>query len=165
MNATGRQPGCARSDFADAASVGETTPAKHAVKPFSLRAPKIREIDLQGQIVDYLLAEQARGRIVWFARCNSGSVMSLYKGRRSFTRFYALYLRNTKPAYKGMADVHGMLLNGRYFALEIKRPGEKATAEQRAFLDAVRAGGGIAAVVTGFEEVALALGEIKCRYI
>jgi hypothetical protein len=112
------------------------------------------EADVQAQIVDYLRAQQARGRIVWFARCNGGSVLSLHKGRRSFTRFYALYLRGAEPAHKGMADLHGMLPDGRYFALEVKRPGECATPEQRAFLAVVRAGGGLAEVVHGFEEVA-----------
>ena len=126
---------------------------------FRLSAPRALESDIQTQIVDYLRAQQARGRIVWFARCNGGSVLSMHKGRRSFTRFYALYLRGAEPAHKGMADLHGMLPGGRYFALEIKRPGEKATPEQQSFLAAVRAGGGIAAVVCGFEEVTRVLWE------
>ena len=135
---------------------------KTAPKPFRLAAPIPRESDIQTQIVDYLRAQQARGRIVWFARCNGGSVLSMHKGRRSFTRFYALYLRGAEPAHKGMADLHGMLPDGRYFALEIKRPGEKATPEQQAFLAAVQAGGGIAAVVRGFEEVANVLITQSC---
>ena len=126
---------------------------------FRLSAPRALEADVQAQIVDYLRAQQARGRIVWFARCNGGSVLSMHKGRRRFTRFYALYLRGAEPAHKGMADLHGMLPDGRYFALEIKRPGEKATPEQQAFLAVVRAGGGIAAVVRGFEEVTRVLWE------
>ena len=126
---------------------------------FRLSAPRALESDIQTQIVDYLRAQQARGRIVWFARCNGGSVLSMHKGRRSFTRFYALYLRGAEPAHKGMADLHGMLPDGRYFALEVKRPGERATPEQQAFLAAVQAGGGLAEVVHGFEEVANVLWE------
>ncbi len=126
---------------------------------FRLSAPRALEADVQAQIVDYLRAQQARGRIVWFARCNGGSVLSLHKGRRRFTRFYQLYLRGAEPAHKGMADLHGMLPDGRYFALEVKRPGETATPEQQAFLAAVRAGGGLAEVVHGFEEVANVLWE------
>ncbi len=142
---------------ADGGKVGSAP--KTAPKPFRLAAPIPRESDIQTQIVDYLRAQQARGRIVWFARCNGGSVLSMHKGRRSFTRFYALYLRGAEPAHKGMADLHGMLPDGRYFALEVKRPGEKATPEQQAFLAVVRAGGGIAAVVRGFEEVTRVLWE------
>lgn len=129
---------------------------------FRLSAPRALESDIQTQIVDYLRAQQARGRIVWFARCNGGSVLSMHKGRRSFTRFYALYLRGAEPAHKGMADLHGMLPGGRYFALEVKRPGEKPTPEQLAFLAAVRENGGIAAVVHSFDEVANVLITQSC---
>lgn len=139
-------------DGGKARSVPKTAP-----KPFRLAAPRPKEADVQAQIVDYLRAQQARGRIVWFARCNGGSVLSVHKGRRSFTKFYALYLRNAEPAHRGMADLHGMLPDGRYFALEVKRPDERATPEQQSFLAAVRAGGGVAAVVCGFDEVARVL--------
>ncbi len=136
------------------AGLPKAVPApKTPQKPFKLASRRPKESEVQTQIVDYLRAQQARGRIVWFARCNGGSVLSMHKGRRSFTRFYALYLRGAEPAHKGMADLHGMLPDGRYFALEVKRPGEKATPEQQAFLAAVQAGGGIAAVVRGFEGV------------
>lgn len=127
--------------------------------PFKLKAPTPSEQDLLGEIVALLRLEQTKGRIAWFARCNGGAVRSSYKGRVSFTRFYQLYLYGAEPSHKGMADLHGMLSDGRYFALEVKRAGEKATDEQSRFLDAVRAGGGIAAVVRGFEDAARALGE------
>lgn len=141
-------------DLAGGDGVKAGAAAKTAQRPFRLSAPRPKEADLQAQIVDYLRAQQTRGRIVWFARCNGGAVHSVRQGRRSYTRFYALYLRGAEPASRGMADLHGMLLDGRYFALEVKRPGERATPEQQTFLAAVRAGGGIAAVVRGFEEVA-----------
>ena len=136
---------------------------KTAPKPFRLAAPIPRESALQAQIVDYLRAQQARGRIVWFARCNGGAVQSVRQGRKSFTRFYALYLRGAEPAHKGMADLHGMLPGGRYFALEVKRPGGKPTPEQLAFLAAVRENGGIAAVVHSFDEVANMLITQSCK--
>ena len=142
------------SDFAGGEGVKAGAATKTAQRPFRLAAPMPKESDLQAQIVDYLRAQQARGRIVWFARCNGGTVLSVRQGRRSYTRFYALYLRGAEPASKGMADLHGMFPDGRYFALEVKRPGEKPTPEQLAFLAAVRENGGIAAVVHGFEDVA-----------
>lgn len=121
-------------------------------QPFRLSAPVARERDVQAQVVDYLRYEQARGRIVWFARCNGGSAFAGAGKSRRYIRFYQLYLPGKTPAAKGMADVHGMLADGRYFALEVKRHGESATEEQIAFLDAVRAGGGIAAVVCSFRD-------------
>ncbi len=46
-----------------------------------------------------------------------------------------------------------MLPGGRYFALEVKQPGEKPTPEQLLFLAMVANDGGIAGVVYGFEDV------------
>ena len=126
-----------------------------SAKPFKLTAPRALESDRQAQIIDWLRIEQAQGRVSWFCRVNGGAVMA---GKR-FVRFYSLHLKGIAPASKGYADIHGMLPGGRYFALEVKQPGERATPEQRAFLDAVAMGGGIAAVVYGFEDVEKVLRE------
>lgn len=132
-----------------------------STKPFRLQAPQPSEQDLLGQIVDYLRCQQARGRVVWFARLNSGSAIAESGKTRRFVRFYWLYLRRKEPMGKGRADLEGQLANGRYFALEVKKPGEKPTAVQAAFLDAVRGGGGIAGVVHGYADVSgLLFGEI-----
>ena len=103
-----------------------------SAKPFKLTAPRALESDRQAQIIDWLRIEQAQGRVSWFCRVNGGAVMA---GKR-FVRFYSLHLKGIAPASKGYADIHGMLPGGRYFALEVKQPGERATPEQRAFLDA-----------------------------
>lgn len=118
--------------------------------PFRLKAPDPSEQDLLGQIVDLLRWRQAQGRVAWFARVNGGG-MKDRTGR--WLRFYRLYLPNLQPASKGMADLHGMLTGGRYFALEVKKPGEKPSPEQDAFLESVRSAGGIAAVVYGVAEI------------
>lgn len=118
------------------------------MKPFKLKHLEPKESDLQGQIVDYLRAEQARKRIVWFCRVNGG----LARYGKSTVANYRLWLFGAEPLRKGYADLHGMLPGGRYFALEVKRPGEKATPEQLAFLDAVRSGGGIAAAVRSWQD-------------
>lgn len=118
-------------------------------KPFTLAAPRGKESDRQSQIMDWLAVEQAAGRVSWFCRTNGGAVMA---GKR-FIRFYSLHLKGIAPASKGYADIHGMLPGGRYFALEVKQPGEKATKEQKVFLATVIADGGIAEVVYGFEDV------------
>lgn len=59
---------------------------------------------------------------------------------------------------KGMADVIACLPpHGRYAAFEIKRPGEKPTLEQRAFLREVARAGGLGAVVYSVTDVENAL--------
>lgn len=123
--------------------------------PFKLKAPRVLESDRQSQIIDWLRVEQAAGRVSWFCRTNGGAVMA---GNR-FVRFYSLHLKGIAPASKGYADIHGMLPGGQYFALEVKQPGEKATVEQKVFLDTVAMDGGIAAVVYGFEDVEKVLRE------
>ena len=117
---------------------------------FRLKSPDPMESELQSAIIHYLRNEQLRGRVVWFARNNGGGTFDR-TGR--WLWFYRLFLPGSKPASKGMSDIHGMLKNGRYFALECKRAGEKATESQQYFLAAVRAGGGIASVVRGYEDV------------
>ena len=110
---------------------------------------KLTEQDIQGQIIDYLRIEQARGRVVWFERSNGGG-MKDKTGR--LVLFYWLYLRGKIPRSKGKSDLSGMLAGGRFFALEVKRRDEKPTKEQLDYLAAVRDGGGIAAVVRSFSD-------------
>ena len=110
-----------------------------APKAFRLKSPTPMESELQATIIDYLRAEQARGRVVWFARNNGGGTFDR-TGR--WLWFYRLFLPGLKPASKSLSDIHGMLQGGRYFALECKRAGENATASQQSFLAVVRSGGG-----------------------
>lgn len=118
-------------------------------KSFKLAAPRALESDRQSQIIDWLRMEQARGRVAWFCRVNGGGV----KTPTQFIRFYVLYLLGFQKRSKGYPDLHGMLTGGRYFALEVKQPGETATPEQAEFITVVAQAGGIAGVVTGFEDV------------
>ena len=120
---------------------------------FRLQAPTASESDLQGQILDYLAHEQARGRVAWYCRVNGGGTR--FTG--SWIWFYRLHLAGRKPVSKGKADIEGMLAGGLYFALEVKKPGEVATPEQGAFLSAVAAAGGIAATVYHFNDAKAAL--------
>ena len=129
-------------------------------RPFRLTALKPRESDLQRQIMDYLAVEQARKRVIWYCRVNGGAVK---KGLR-WIKFYVLYLLGKRPISKGKSDIEGMLPGGKYFALEVKQPGEKAMPEQLDFLEAVRDGGGIAAVVFSFNDVKSVLfGELDWK--
>lgn len=124
-------------------------------KPFRLTAPKALESALQAQILDYLAMEQARGRVVWYARVNGG----LARYGKFLVRNYVLHLFGLPAMSKGYSDLHGMVKGGRYFALEVKQPGENPTDEQAQFLSAVKAGGGIAAVVCSYADVKRVLFE------
>lgn len=117
-------------------------------RPFKLTAPRVLESDRQRQIIDWLRFQQNSGKVVWFCRVNGGGV----KTDRRFIRFYSLYMPMKDQASRGYPDIHGMLSGGRYFAMEVKQPGEKATPEQREFIKLVIEGGGIAGVVYGYED-------------
>jgi len=122
---------------------------------FKLTAPRILESDRQTQILEWLRVEQAAGRVAWFCRVNGGGV----KKATQLIRFYALYLPGTEKRSRGYPDIHGMLPGGRYFALEVKQPGEKPTPEQSGFIQTIRAAGGIAAVVYSYLDAKAALEE------
>lgn len=52
----------------------------------------------------------------------------------------------------GLLDVVGMLVGGRYFEIEAKRPGEKPDPRQEKRIEFIRAGGGISGYFTSIEE-------------
>lgn len=137
------------------------------LRAFKLSAPQPLESDFQRQIVDYLRYEQARGRIGPFCRLNGGKAR--LKG--FWVSFYRLFVPGCKEATTGYADLHGIYGRrsgspGRYFALEVKQPGEVATPAQRAYLAAVREDGGVAATVWSFTDVKNVLfGEIDVHAV
>lgn len=55
---------------------------------------------------------------------------------------------------RGVSDIIGCLpKSGRFLAIEVKRPGGKATQEQQNFLDTINEAGGLAFVATSVEDV------------
>lgn len=122
-------------------------------EPFRLHPGTLLEGDIQGQIIAYLRHEQARGRVIWFERGNGGG--GRVAGR--WVWFYCLFLLGREPVSTGKADITGMLAGGRFFALEVKQRGKKATEDQREYLEAVSSGGGIAATVRSFQDAKMAL--------
>jgi hypothetical protein len=113
----------------------------------------LAESTIQRQIIDYLKMLLARGAVAWFCRVNGGA--ALYDRQTVWN--YTLTLPGFENAHDGYSDLHGMLSDGRYFAIEVKRKGKKPTKPQRRFLDAVRNGNGIAVVAYRFEDVQTAL--------
>ena len=57
---------------------------------------------------------------------------------------------------KGISDIIGLTPGGVFIAVECKQPGNKPTADQAAFLDRVRAKGGLAYVAHDTDELAAA---------
>ena len=106
------------------------------------------ETSIQNAILTYL--SYRRDVFVW--RNNTTGVYDAKRGR---------YRSSGKFAIKGVADILGITEEGRFIALEVKRPGGRASADQSNYLSRIKAFGGIAAVVTSVEEVVKVLEEEK----
>ncbi len=105
-----------------------------------------READV---LRDCLLWLKWHGVYCW--RQNQGAISGEHNGKRRFLRFTSL---------PGISDILGILPpSGRLLAVECKRPGNKPTPEQAAFLDIVRQSGGVAICVHSVEELEQALAE------
>lgn len=104
---------------------------------------KEKESDIQRTILDGLAAMH-----IWAIRMNSGAMYGSHKGKRWAVRF----------GRKGMADILASV-ERRYSSypefvwIEVKRPGEKQTAEQQAFEDEVKAIGHTYILATCWEIV------------
>jgi len=59
---------------------------------------------------------------------------------------------------KGVSDILGIVPPGRFLAIEVKRPGKKATQLQQQFIDNVNAKNGLAFVAYSVDEAAEKLG-------
>lgn len=117
-----------------------------SARPFRLLPTNPLETDRQSAIVRYLRFEP---QVKFVIRLNGG-------GRRlagAFVWFYRLFVSGREEQKgKGVSDLIGQLQDGRFFAFEVKRPGEQPSEEQAAFLALVRAGGGVSGVVERWEE-------------
>jgi len=106
-----------------------------------------REQELIGEILEYL---NLRGIFAW--RQNAGLVVIESHGRR----------RVMRVGMKGISDILGIIPpDGRFLAIEVKKPGRKPTAHQRAFLAEVRRMGGVALVAHSLEDVERALNGLS----
>src|SRR3990170_376526 len=66
-------------------------------------------------------------------------------------------IREGKPfafpsSQKGLADIIACSTQGRFIAVECKKPGGKASEDQLAFLEAVRANGGIGIIAFSLDD-------------
>lgn len=116
-----------------------------SAKPFRLTPVDPLESERQAGVIRYLQLER---RVKFFIRINGGGRM--IKG--VFIWFYKLFVGNVEQKGKGVSDIVGMLRGGRFFAIEVKRPDEKPTAEQAAFLALVREAGGASGVACNWQQ-------------
>lgn len=101
------------------------------------------EKDIQKTIIAAL---ELRKDVVFVGRFNRGQAVATYNGETRYTPFNSV---------KGFPDIHGLLVGGRAFYIEVKRPPphyEKPDDDQQEFLDAARVGGACAGVATSVEE-------------
>lgn len=92
----------------------------------------VRESDVLAGCLELLTRHQ---KVAFAFRMNVGAARTLVLAdgvtRERFIRF----------GFPGCSDIIGMLKDGRFLAVECKRPGEKPTDTQQAFLDVVNTAG------------------------
>ena len=93
-------------------------------------------------------------KAVW--RVNSGATIIGEGKQRRMVRYHDIgvpYMRNGRVRIGGCSDLIGILQDGRFLAIEVKRPGQKPTEEQIGFLNLVLQSGGVAGWVTSADEI------------
>lgn len=105
-------------------------------------APVVYEKDIQKSILEAL---RLRRDIVFVGRFNRGQAVATDGyGNTRYTNFNTV---------KGFPDIHGLLVGGRAFYIEVKRPGGgRESDDQRAFLDKALGGGAYAGIARSVEE-------------
>lgn len=108
--------------------------------------PSPLEKEVQNSIMDYLLYKRY---FVW--RNNNVGLFDVKS--KSF-------MRMPKYAMKGVADILGVLPDGRFLAIEVKRDKTcKPSIEQKEFIDKVNNNQGVAFVATSIDDVVKELKE------
>lgn len=95
-----------------------------------MKAVKVRkalESEIQKAILAYL---KLHIKVAWVARMNTGAM--------------EVEGRYVKFAFRGCSDIIGQMKDGRFLAVEVKRPGKLPTAHQETFLRMVSTNGGLA---------------------
>ena len=94
-------------------------------KPFNLTIQKRREAPVLSSILDYLRRAELGKRVIEIERRNGGSIRD--HGGKFRAWAYTAYLPNATEIHKGVADIEGVLCDGRKFRIEVKSP-DNATA-------------------------------------
>lgn len=107
---------------------------------FNSVSGNITEGEVQNQIIDWLCLKQ-----IFNWRQNT---MGVYCGSDDQGK-----AKFRKAPATGVADILGVLPNGRFLAIECKRPGGKPSPEQIEFIDNVNANGGLAFIADNLDIV------------
>lgn len=121
--------------------VQPTTRGRRVICPQDI----VLEHDIQTAILNLLAWHP---KVAWAERFNVGAAVIDHPGR---PRRYIRY------AFAGCSDIIGQLIDGRFLAVEVKRPGAKATESQSTFLERVHQNNGVAILAYSPEDVAKAL--------
>lgn len=112
-----------------------SSPLKAETKTaFKLKTVEPAEQEIVNTILDGLAV---RSDVVWCARMNTGAAAGA-----QFVRF----------GFPGLSDIIGQKTDGRFFAIEVKRPSNKPTQPQTLFLQWVGTNNGFSGVATSLEE-------------
>lgn len=97
-------------------------------------------VPLEGEVVRACLDTlYTLGIYCW--RQNQGGIPLEDGGFRSFN------------GMRGLSDIIGILKDGRFLAVEVKRPGKTATEEQWQFIESIQKNGGVSMVVSSVDEL------------
>lgn len=110
--------------------------------------PEPTETEVLSAVLQALRYHQS---VAWCQRMNSGAGKLTYPdGKQSrFLRF----------GFPGCPDIIGQLKDGRFLAVEVKRPSGDVSPDQAAFLEMVRKNGGVGFVARRVEDVWVALND------
>ena len=101
----------------------------------------LTENQIQSQILNWLEAHK-----IFHWRQNTGAVRKRYEDKNGQQKDYFI-----RFGFPGISDILGCH-RGRLFAVEVKRPGNKATADQQNFLRNVVKSGGVGMVCRSLDE-------------
>lgn len=90
----------------------------------------------------------AHRAVGWARRMNSGATKFTGRGGKPYF---------VKFGWPGASDIVGQMRDGRFLAVEVKRPGGRPTPEQQAFLALVAGHGGVAVLVDTVDSLARVL--------
>ena len=111
-----------------------------SARPFRLPRPEPTEAQIQDAILKALRIHPA---VVWISRMNTGAGrLRRRDGTEQWIRF----------GFPGCSDILGQLRNGKLLAVEVKRPGGRVSAEQKAFLEHASRYGALAFVARSSAE-------------
>lgn len=94
------------------------------------------EQQIQRKVIEYLRWHR---NVAWVERMNVGA----RKIRDGFIRF----------GFRGCSDIIGQMKDGRFLAVEVKKPGGIISKDQEEFIATVKQYGGVACIIYGQDEL------------